>query len=187
MRFWRRLLTGGIGQPPWDLPERRPGDRYLLLVAAAEAVNAEAVNAEAVSTGEGDDPGLTSTGRAQAEALAAAVGPLRPMPVVTAPSRRSVETGAPLADRWGIELRREPALAAATPGPILDALSALAADALVVADPEVVRLVVGSAGGDHNEGWRPGPASRTTVRLGPSGLQVLRWGEPADGSSGPGS
>lgn len=174
-RVLRRLLTGGIGQPPWDLPERRSGERYLILVADAEA--------EASGPGD-DDPGLTATGWAQARSLAEAVTALGPMPMSTSPQRRSVETGAPLAEAWGTEPRREPALAASEPGPVLDAVFAAGADALMVADPAVVRMVVEAATGEPAPSWTPGPCSRTTVRLGRSHLQLLRRGDPAEASAG---
>lgn len=169
----RRLLTGGIGRPPWDLPERPPGDRYVVLVACADSGDA----------GPGDgDPALSPVGMAQADALADALAALRPMPVVTAPDRRSVETAAPLARRWGVEPYVERALAAPAPGNVIDAVTALGADTVVVADPAVVRMVAESAGGNSGDGgpgyeWEPGPASRTMVRLGRSGMLIMRWGE----------
>lgn len=48
------------------------------------------------------DPGLDERGRRQAEAVAdRLVGELTPRPVVSSPLRRTQETAAPLADRWG--------------------------------------------------------------------------------------
>ncbi len=63
----------------------------------------------AASWDEGDpDPGLDETGRAQAEAVAAALMSLapehRPRTVATSPLRRCRETAAPLARALGVEL-----------------------------------------------------------------------------------
>ena len=49
------------------------------------------------------DPGLDDIGRAQAEAAADALDPLGPLPIVVSPLRRTLETAAPLAARWGVE------------------------------------------------------------------------------------
>ena len=47
------------------------------------------------------DPGLDDLGRAQAEAVAATLAPLGPMPIVVSPLRRTRETAAPLEAAWG--------------------------------------------------------------------------------------
>ena len=60
---------------------------------------------------EARDPGLDATGLAQAEALAARLGPLGPLPIVTSPLRRTRETAAPLELRWRRAARVEPAVA----------------------------------------------------------------------------
>lgn len=62
----------------------------------------------AAGWGEVPDPGLDDTGRAQAEALADALAPGRPQPVVVSPLRRTRETAAPLEARWGVRARVEP-------------------------------------------------------------------------------
>ena len=49
------------------------------------------------------DSGLDATGREQAAALAADLGPTGPRPLVSSPLLRTRETAAPLAARWGIE------------------------------------------------------------------------------------
>ncbi len=49
------------------------------------------------------DPGLDEVGRTQAEAVANALAPLGPLPIVVSPLRRTLETAAPLAARWGVE------------------------------------------------------------------------------------
>jgi broad specificity phosphatase PhoE len=54
------------------------------------------------------DPGLDEVGRAQAEAVADRLSGLRALPVVVSPRRRTMQTAAPLARRWGIEPRVEP-------------------------------------------------------------------------------
>lgn len=54
------------------------------------------------------DPGLSSEGRAQAEALIHDLVHLGPLPIVVSPLRRTLETAAALAARWGVEPRTEP-------------------------------------------------------------------------------
>lgn len=56
------------------------------------------------------DPGLDAVGRAQAEAAAARLAPLGPLDLVTSPLRRTRETAEPLARRWGVDARVEPAV-----------------------------------------------------------------------------
>lgn len=62
------------------------------------------------SAGWGDarDPGLSDLGRAQAEAVAEVLAPQGPVPVITSPLRRTRETAAPLARRWGLQVVVEP-------------------------------------------------------------------------------
>jgi broad specificity phosphatase PhoE len=57
------------------------------------------------------DPGLTERGRAQAEAVAIALEPFGPMPVLTSTLRRCQETATPLTKRWGMESLVEPRVA----------------------------------------------------------------------------
>lgn len=57
------------------------------------------------------DPALDDVGRAQAAALADALAPLGPQPIVVSPLRRTRETAAPLAARWAVAPRVEPAVA----------------------------------------------------------------------------
>jgi broad specificity phosphatase PhoE len=57
------------------------------------------------------DPGLTETGRAQAEADAIALEPFGPMPILTSTLQRCQETAAPLAKRWGVDVVIEPRVA----------------------------------------------------------------------------
>src|SRR3989338_8555405 len=65
----------------------------------------------AASFAEARDPVLAPEGRAQAEVLAGRLAPLGPLPIVTSPLRRTRETAAPLARRWGRAARVEPAVA----------------------------------------------------------------------------
>lgn len=48
------------------------------------------------------DPGLDELGRAQADAVAATLAPLGPMPIRVSPLRRTRETAAPLEAAWGV-------------------------------------------------------------------------------------
>lgn len=56
------------------------------------------------------DPGLDATGRGQAEAVAAALAPEGPLPVVVSPMRRTRETAAALERVWGVVAYVEPAV-----------------------------------------------------------------------------
>jgi broad specificity phosphatase PhoE len=56
----------------------------------------------------GGDPGLDDVGRAQATAMAAALGAGDPRPIVTSPLQRTRETAAALAALWGAEPAVEP-------------------------------------------------------------------------------
>ena len=54
------------------------------------------------------DPGLSELGQRQARRVAASLGPLGPLPVVTSPLRRCRDTAAPLAELWGVEPSIDP-------------------------------------------------------------------------------
>lgn len=56
------------------------------------------------------DPGLSERGRSEAEAVAAKLARLGPMPIVVSPLRRCRETAEPLERDWGIEARVDPAV-----------------------------------------------------------------------------
>jgi broad specificity phosphatase PhoE len=179
--LWR-LLGGGRGRPAWDLPGRRRGEHFLVVVRAA-------------SSG-GVDGGLSGEGRAQAEAMAAAVAPLGPLPLLVAPERPSRETAAVLEARWTTTARMAPALAGHRPGAspaseptpalgawrggVVAALEMLDADTVVVAGGQVVAALVSEATGDVVDPDRVPPGSRTTLRLGPEGLHLLRFAHQAD-------
>jgi broad specificity phosphatase PhoE len=65
------------------------------------------------------DPGLDATGHAQAEAMAAELSPIGPLPLVTSPLRRTRETAAALERAWSTRARIEPRFAE-LPSPGLD-------------------------------------------------------------------
>lgn len=71
----------------------------------------------AAGWGDDPDPGLSEHGAAQADAvasrLAGTIGD--PVPVLTSPLRRCVETASPLASRWGVEPVVEPAVGEIVP------------------------------------------------------------------------
>jgi len=56
------------------------------------------------------DPGLDRIGQAQAEAVAARLAPLGPLPVITSPLLRCCQTAIPLAAAWGVEPRIDAAV-----------------------------------------------------------------------------
>jgi broad specificity phosphatase PhoE len=58
--------------------------------------------------GRDADPGLDAVGHDQARAVADALGPHGPLPVVVSPLRRTRETAAPLLARWGVDAVVEP-------------------------------------------------------------------------------
>lgn len=61
-----------------------------------------------IAASESDlDPGLTDTGRAQAEAMAAVLAPKGPLPLLTSPFRRTRETAAPLDRLWGVPIQTD--------------------------------------------------------------------------------
>jgi len=54
------------------------------------------------------DSGLDEIGQAQAEAVAQELSPLGPLPLVTSPLKRTLETVLPFERRWGQKARIEP-------------------------------------------------------------------------------
>jgi broad specificity phosphatase PhoE len=60
--------------------------------------------------GHDPDPGLDALGHEQARAVADALAPLGPLPLVVSPLRRTRETAAPLAARWSVATVVEPAV-----------------------------------------------------------------------------
>lgn len=153
-----RVVAGRWRRPPWDLPGRGVGERYVVLVR------------------EGD------------VSLVDALAPLGPLPVVVAPGRVAGDLGEALAARWGVELSVEPALEAPDPSAaiepgwrrrVVDAVAGLAVDTLVVAGVDVIGVVVRAAVGEGGGPVEPRPGSRTIVKLGPGGPRVLRIGERA--------
>lgn len=64
----------------------------------------------AAGWGDDPDPGLSERGRAQAEAMTAALAPMGPLPVLVSPLRRTRETAAALERRWGVAPRVDAAV-----------------------------------------------------------------------------
>ncbi|TMK88979.1 MAG: histidine phosphatase family protein, partial [Actinobacteria bacterium] len=54
------------------------------------------------------DPGLDGVGRAQAEAAAAELASLGPLPVIASPLRRTRETAVPFERRWDVTASVDP-------------------------------------------------------------------------------
>ena len=65
------------------------------------------------------DPGLDEVGRAQAQAVADTLGSYGPLRLVVSPLRRTQETAAPLAERWGVEPELDSRIAE-IPSPVPD-------------------------------------------------------------------
>jgi broad specificity phosphatase PhoE len=202
------FLTGaGAGAAGGSGPivaERRPGDRYLVLVR----------HGEAAAGWEGDaDPGLSDRGRAQAARAAADLAVLAGTPVVASPLRRTRETAAPIAAALGVDVSvdaavgevvtppafaaldqrgpwlrelmagrwadADPAVAAWRSG-VVSALAALPGDTVVVTHFVAINAAVGAAlGDDRVVAFRPGNCSRTVLRIGDDGTTVARLGDEA--------
>lgn len=60
--------------------------------------------------GDDPDPGLDAVGHAEAAAVASALAPTGPQPIVVSPLRRTVETARPLAETWGVAATLDPAV-----------------------------------------------------------------------------
>jgi broad specificity phosphatase PhoE len=65
------------------------------------------------------DPGLDDVGRRQAEAMAQALEPKGPLPLLASPMRRTRETAAALERQWGTAARIEPRVGE-IPSPVED-------------------------------------------------------------------
>jgi broad specificity phosphatase PhoE len=65
----------------------------------------------AATFAEAADPGLDELGRSQAEAVAARLAPLGPLPILTSPLKRARETSESLARLWKRTAGVEPAVA----------------------------------------------------------------------------
>lgn len=102
--------------------------------------------------------------------------------VVAPPGSDSLEQRGPWLRRFmaGSWEGAEAALLAWRQG-VLDALLALSGDAVVVTHFVAINVAVGSARGDDRVvSFRPGHCSRTTLRTGPSGLEVVSLGAEAE-------
>jgi broad specificity phosphatase PhoE len=60
-----------------------------------------------IASSNDPDPGLADVGLDQAEAMAAALAPKGPLPILSSPFRRARETAAPLARLWGVALHTD--------------------------------------------------------------------------------
>ena len=156
----------------------------------------------AAGWGDDPDPGLSERGRQQAEAMADAIAPLGPLPLVTSPLRRTRETAAALERRWGVAARVDAAVGEVpSPADVPEGRMAwlrrllplpksewppelqawqqsVVATLLALPDDTVVVthfvLITVAAGVD---GYLPDNCSRTVLDAGPHGLQVVSLGE----------
>jgi broad specificity phosphatase PhoE len=64
----------------------------------------------AAAFSEAPNPGLDTTGVAQADSMAERLAPLGPLPIVTSPLKRTRQTAMPLEQRWRFTARIEPAV-----------------------------------------------------------------------------
>ena len=198
-------MSGALpGDGACELPDRRPGDRFVVLVR----------HGEAAAGWDGDvDPGLSDLGRSQAAHVAADLAGLAGTPIMVSPLRRTRETAAPIAEALGVVPTIDravgevvaPAEHASLParGPwlrgfmagawtgahpdlvtwrdgVLGALRALRGDAVVVTHFIAINAAVGGAlGDDRVVSFRPANCSRTILRIGDDGLHVVRLGDEA--------
>ena len=188
-----------------DLPERRPGDRFVVLVR----------HGEAAAGWDGDvDPGLSDLGRSQAAQVAADLTGLAGTPLVVSPLARTRETAAPIAEVLGVVPTVDPAVGevvvptehasltargtwlrgfmaggwtgvhpelATWRDGVLGALRALPGDAVVVTHFVAINAAVGAAlGDDRVVSFRPANCSRTILRIADDGMHVARLGDEAD-------
>ena len=56
------------------------------------------------------DPDLNARGRRQARLACAGLQRLGPMPILSSPLKRAVQTATPIAERWGVPIRIDPVL-----------------------------------------------------------------------------
>jgi broad specificity phosphatase PhoE len=155
------------------------------------------------------DSGLDATGRAQAEAMAAALAPRGPLPLLASPMRRTRETAAPLERLWSAALVEPAVSEVPSPSPNLaarrawlDALMAgrwadvpeLAAwragvlarlngverDTVVVSHYIAINVAVGAATGDDRVlCFRPDHCSVTELEADGRALRVVALGHEA--------
>ena len=157
------------------------------------------------------DPGLDETGRAQAEAMAARLADLGPLPILSSPLRRTRETAVPLETRWRARAVIEPDVAE-VPSPsddlaargawlrgimagtwaqagdglapwrrgVVDRLTAIAEDTVVVSHFIAINVAVGAATGDDRVvGFRPDNCSVTVLESDGSVLRLIERGAEA--------
>ena len=157
------------------------------------------------------DPGLDDTGRAQAEAMAARLADLGPLPIVCSPLRRTRETAVPLETRWRAQAVIEPDVAE-VPSPsddlaargawlrrvmagtwaqagdglapwrqgVVDRLTAIAEDTVVISHFIAINVAVGAATGDDRVvGFRPDNCSVTVLESDGSVLRLVERGVEA--------
>lgn len=60
-----------------------------------------------IASSNDPDPGLADVGLDQAEAMAGALAPKGPLPILSSPFRRARETAAPLVRLWGVALHTD--------------------------------------------------------------------------------
>jgi len=165
---------------------------------------------QAASTwGTHDDPGLSDLGRAQAEAMADALEPLGPLPVLVSPMLRTLETAAALERRWNVAAVVEPAVGeipkpegdavggswlrdvmngtwADSPGfapwraGVIGRLAQITTDTIVVSHFVAINVAVGHAlGDDRAVCFMPQNCSRTLLEIDGDRFSVIELGEQA--------
>jgi broad specificity phosphatase PhoE len=160
------------------------------------------------------DPGLDDVGRAQAQAAAADLAALGPLPVVSSPLRRTRETAMPFERLWDVTASIEPAVGEIRSPTddlaersawlveilrgnrrwgdldderrgwrdgVVDALLALAADAVVVTHYIAINAAVGVAiGDDRVVSFRPDNCSCTVLESDGRTLSLVELGRQAE-------
>jgi broad specificity phosphatase PhoE len=164
-------------------------------------------------SGNSPDPGLDDTGREQAAAMARALAPSGPLPMLVSPMARTRETAAPLADLWAVAPTVEAAVgelrAPADPGldhvawlrdvmrstyaelpaelrafrdRVVERVSALTTDTVVVTHYLAINALVGAASSDDRVvSFAPAHCSRTVVEVASDGLRLVELGATGDG------
>jgi broad specificity phosphatase PhoE len=160
--------------------------------------------------GDHPDPGLSDLGREQAAAVADALAPLGPLPILVSPLRRTRETAEPLEARWHTTATVDAAVGEIeAPGDaldgrenwlrsvmqggwadapdlapwrstVIDRLSAITTDTVVVTHFVAINVAVGHAlGDDRVVCFMPQNCSRTVLDIDGDAFTVVELGVEA--------
>jgi broad specificity phosphatase PhoE len=161
----------------------------------------------AAAWGEHPDPGLSDLGRTQAEAMADALEPFGPLPILVSPMQRTRETAAALELRWDATATVDAAVGeiptpttgdsgwlrrvmqgtwsdshefAAWRSGVIARLAAVTGDTVVVSHFVAINVAVGHAlGDDRAVCFMPENCSRTVLEIDGDRFSLVELGEQA--------